>query len=225
MDSKKQTAHGQTQEKSNSDKPSTKNKSQEKSTKVGETTRTDSKAKTGSTSGRQQKARFHEKNEGKLKEFFIEEIKDIYFAEHEALKALTKMEDAATSAALKKSISQHYAETEAQIKRLEEVFALLGEKPAKKKCEGILGIIKDGESVLEDTDSETMVRDAAIIIANQKVEHYEITSYGSLAELARTLGLEDVAELFDITLDEEKNTDVTLTTLAVESVNEEATKE
>ena len=158
-------------------------------------------------------------------EFFHEELKDIYFAEHEALKALKKMEKAATSKALKDSITKHHSETEGQIKRLEEVFGLIDKKPSKKKCEGILGIIKDGESVLEDTDADTMVRDVAIIIANQKVEHYEITSYGSLAELARTLGLDEVGELLETTLDEEKDTDVTLTVLAVESVNEDAVKE
>lgn len=188
--------------------------------------KSDNKTKSGaSKSGKKQSARFSEKNEGKLKEFFIDEIKDVYFAEHEAMKALKKMEKAATSKALKDSLKQHQTETEEQISRLEEVFKLIGEKPEKKKCDGILGIIKDGEGVIEDTDADTMVRDVAIIIASQKVEHYEIASYGSLAELARTLGNEEVAELLDITLDEEKETDVSLTVLAVESVNEEAKKE
>lgn len=188
--------------------------------------KSDNKTKSGaSKSGKKQSARFSEKNEGKLKEFFIDEIKDVYFAEHEAMKALKKMEKAATSKALKDSLKQHQTETEEQISRLEEVFKLIGEKPEKKKCDGILGIIKDGEGVIEDTDTDTMVRDVAIIIASQKVEHYEIASYGSLAELARTLGNEEVAELLDITLDEEKETDVSLTVLAVESVNEEAKKE
>lgn len=185
------------------------------------------KKQTTSTSNANKKkqARFSEEHEGKLLEFFVEEVKDIYFAEHEALKALKKMEKAATSKALKDSIIQHQGETEEQIKRLEEVFSLLGEKPSKKKCEGILGIIKDGESVIEDTDDNTMVRDAAIIIASQKLEHYEITSYGSLAELARTLGKDNVAELLEVTLEEEKKTDVTLTVLAEESINEEASNE
>lgn len=188
--------------------------------------KSDNKTKSGaSKSGKKQSARFSEKNEGKLKEFFIDEIKDVYFAEHEAMKALKKMEKAATSKALKDSLKKHQTETEEQISRLEEVFKLIGEKPEKKKCDGILGIIKDGEGVIEDTDADTMVRDVAIIIASQKVEHYEIASYGSLAELARTLGNEEVAELLDITLDEEKETDVSLTVLAVESVNEEAKKE
>lgn len=182
-----------------------------------------SKGKTNS--GKQKQARFHEKNEGKLKEFFLDELKDIYFAEHEALKALKKMESAATSQALKESIESHHSQTEGQISRLEEVFALLEEKPSKKKCEGILGIIKDGESVVEGTEDDSMVRDAAIIIANQKIEHYEIVSYGSLAELARTLGLDEAAQLLEVTLEEEKETDVNLTELAVESVNEEAKKE
>lgn len=135
------------------------------------------------------------------------------------------MEKAATSKALKDSIVQHHGETEEQIKRLEQVFELLGEKPSKKKCEGILGIIKDGEGVIEDTEENTMVRDVAVIIASQKLEHYEITSYGSLAELARTLGKDDVAELLEVTLDEEKKTDVSLTVLAEESINEEASNE
>lgn len=174
---------------------------------------------------KKKQARFGEEHEGKLLEFFLDEVKDIYFAEHEALKALKKMEKAATSKALKDSIVQHHGETEEQIKRLEQVFELLGEKPSKKKCEGILGIIKDGEGVIEDTEENTMVRDVAVIIASQKLEHYEITSYGSLAELARTLGKDDVAELLEVTLDEEKKTDVSLTVLAEESINEEASNE
>lgn len=176
-------------------------------------------------SGIPRQARFNEKYEGKLKEFFFEELKDVYFAEHEALKAMKKMEAAATSDALKESITKHQSETEEQINRLEEIFALLEKKPSKKKCEGILGIIKDGEGVIEDTQKDTMVRDAAIIIANQKLEHYEITSYGSLAELARTLGLDEAAELLETTLNEEKKTDISLTLLAEASVNEEAATE
>lgn len=200
---------------------------QKKSTKSNGNSKSQSKSQSKSTSTAQKKkqARFGEEHEGKLLEFFVDEVKDIYFAEHEALKALKKMEKAATSKALKDSIVQHHGETEEQIKRLEQVFELLGEKPSKKKCEGILGIIKDGEGVIEDTEENTMVRDVAVIIASQKLEHYEITSYGSLAELARTLGKDDVAELLEVTLDEEKKTDVSLTVLAEESINEEASNE
>lgn len=199
---------------------------QKKSTKSNGNSKSQSnQTKSTSSTKKQKQARFGEEHEGKLLEFFVEEVKDIYFAEHEALKALKKMEKAATSKALKDSIVQHHGETEEQIKRLEQVFELLGEKPSKKKCEGILGIIKDGESVIEDTDDNTLVRDAAIIIASQKLEHYEITSYGSLAELARTLGKDDVAELLEVTLEEEKQTDVTLTVLAEESINEDASNE
>lgn len=160
-----------------------------------------------------------------MKEFFIEELKDIYYAENEILKGLKKMESAATSKALKESIKKHHSETEGQIEQLEKVFELAGKKPAKKKCDGILGILKDGEGVIEDTKDDTMVRDVAIIIASQKVEHYEIASYGSLAELARTLGFDEGAEILEGILQQEKETDVTLTELAVESVNEEAKKE
>jgi len=152
-------------------------------------------------------------------------LKDIYFAEREILKGLKKMEAAATSKALKDSISQHHTDTEEQIKGLEQVFELTGNKPSKKKCDGILGILKDGEGMVESTEDDSMVRDAAIIIANQKVEHYEIASYGSLAELARTLGFDEGAKILEGILQEEKETDVGLTELAVESVNEEAKKE
>ena len=194
----------------------------------------DSKNQSKSTKGqsngksktkKQQAVRFSEKNEGPLKEFFIEELKDIYFAENEILKGLKKMESGATSKALKESIKQHHSETQEQIKQLEKVFELADQKPAKKKCDGILGILKDGEGIIEDTEDDTMVRDAAIIIASQKVEHYEIASYGSLAELARTLGFNEGAEILEGILEQEKETDVSLTELAVESVNEEAKKE
>ena len=164
-------------------------------------------------------------DENALKDFLVDELKDIYFAEHEIMKGLTKMKDAATSKKLKKAIDLHYNQTEVQITRLEEAFGLFDEKPSKKKCEAIIGILKEGDDILEDTEEGTMTRDAAIIIASQKVEHYEIATYGSLAELARTIDREDVAEILEATLSEEKETDVSLTILAVDKINEEAAQE
>ena len=164
-------------------------------------------------------------DQGKLQEFLVDSFKDIYYAENEIQKGLKKMETAATSKELKSSIKKHYTQTEGQIKRLEEAFKLLGEKPAKNKCEAIDGILKEGESILEDTEAGTMVRDVAIIIASQKVEHYEIATYGSLAELAKTLGLFEVSQLLEASLHEEKSTDLSLTDLAVSFVNTEAKSE
>lgn len=173
----------------------------------------------------EKKARFHEKHEGKLKDFFLEELKDIYSGEQQILEGLDKMAAASTSNKLKKSIEKHHAQTEKHVERLKKVFEVMGEKPAKKKCLAVEGLLKEGEGVLKDTEEDTMVRDVGIIIANQKVEHYEIATYGSLVELANTIGLDEVAEILSETLQEEKDTDVLLTELAVESVNPKASKE
>lgn len=172
-----------------------------------------------------EKVELSKEDQGKLKEFFVDGLKDIYFAEHEIMKGLKKMEQGATSKLLKEDTKKHHSETQEHIKRLEEVFKLVGEKPAKVKCEAIMGILKEGEGALEDTEKGSMVRDVAIIIACQKVEHYEIATYGSLSELARTLGLHDAAEVLEKTLMEEKSTDLSLTQLAVDSVNKEAKSE
>ena len=204
---------------------STKTESDKKDKK--DTKDSDSKSSNGkgkkSTSNK--KIQFKEGDENALQEFLVDEVKDIYFAENEILKGLTKMKDAATSEKLKEAIEKHYNQTKTQIARLEQVFELFEEKPAKKKCEAIIGILKEGDSVIEDTEDGSMTRDVAIIIASQKVEHYEIATYGSLAELARTLNREDVAELFETTLQEEKDTDVTLTILATDDINQESAQE
>lgn len=175
------------------------------------------------TSAKKGKLKIEDQNA--LKEFLVDELKDIYFAEHEIKKGLTKMKGAASSPKLKKAIEEHFKQTDEHISRLEEAFKLFDEKPAKKKCEAIIGILKEGDDILEDTEEGTMTRDAAIIIASQKVEHYEIATYGSLAELARTIDREDVAKLLETTLAEEKKTDVTLTILAVDKINEQAAQE
>ena len=184
----------------------------------------DSKASSKKTTPAK-KGKLKAADENALKDFLVDELKDIYFAEHEIMKGLTKMKDAATSKKLKKAIDLHYNQTEVQITRLEEAFGLFDEKPSKKKCEAIIGILKEGDDILEDTEEGTMTRDAAIIIASQKVEHYEIATYGSLAELARTIDRDDVAEILEATLSEEKETDVSLTILAVDKINEEAAQE
>ena len=160
-----------------------------------------------------------------LKEYFVESLQDIYYAEKAITKALPKMTKAATSEELKDAFEEHLAVTQEQVTRLEQVFETMGEKAKAKKCEAIEGLIKEGESIIEDTDEGTATRDVGLIMAGQKIEHYEIATYGGLVQLAHTLGLEDAAELLAITLQEEKETDVTLTSIAENNVNYEASEE
>lgn len=160
-----------------------------------------------------------------LKELFTESLQDIYYAEKAIAKALPKMQKAATSSELVEAFATHLTQTEAQIERLEQVFEAIGEDAKAKKCEAIVGIIKEGEEIISDTDEGTSTRDVGLILAAQKVEHYEIATYGGLRQLAVTLGFDDAAELLQQTLDEEKETDLLLTGIAENNVNYEAAKE
>jgi ferritin-like metal-binding protein YciE len=160
-----------------------------------------------------------------LKEFFVEELKDIYYAEKQIAKTLPKMKKAATSQELKTAFENHLVMTEQQVARLEKVFELVGEKAKGKTCEAIEGIIKEGEGIIADTDSNTATRDVGLIFAAQKVEHYEIATYGGLAQLAETLGLVEAQQLLHTTLEEEKETDLLLTGIAESHVNYDALEE
>ena len=131
----------------------------------------------------------------------------------------------ATSEDLIAALEEHLAQTEEHVSRLEEVFEMLGKKPQAKKCDAMEGLVKEGESVIEDTEDGSMTRDAGIIMAAQKVEHYEIATYGGLVTLAGTLGLEEAAEILAQTLEEEKQTDLNLTTIAEGSINWQAEQE
>jgi len=160
-----------------------------------------------------------------LKEFFVEELKDIYYAEKQIVKTLPKMKKAATSGELKTAFENHLTMTQEHVVRLERVFELLGEKAKGKTCEAIEGIIKEGEGIIGDTDSQTATRDVGLIFAAQKVEHYEIATYGGLAQLAETLGLSEAGQILHTTLEEEKQTDLLLTSIAENDVNYEASQE
>jgi ferritin-like metal-binding protein YciE len=160
-----------------------------------------------------------------LEEYFLHELQDIYGAEKQLTKALPKMQKAATTEELKEALEEHLAVTQEQIARLEEVFELLEQKPQSKKCEAMEGITKEGETVIQETESGSMTRDAAIIMAAQKVEHYEIAAYGGLVQLAKTIGRDEIAEILAQTLEEEKETDQLLTEIAESSINEEASEE
>jgi len=164
-------------------------------------------------------------NDSMLKEFFTDELKDIYWAEKHLVKALPKMAKAATSEELANSITEHLAATKGHVTRLEQVFELLGEKAQAKKCDAMEGLVKEGESIVEDTEDGTATRDVGIILASQKIEHYEIATYGGLAQLATTLGLDDVAEILNSTLAEEKEADSLLTGIAENNVNYAAAEE
>lgn len=160
-----------------------------------------------------------------LTEFFTDEIKDIYWAEKHLVKSLPKMAKAATSEELSNAINEHLEVTKTHVSRLEQVFELLGEKAQAKKCDAMEGIVKEGEGVIEDTEDGTATRDVGIILAAQKVEHYEIATYGGLAQLATTLGLSEVADLLNQTLAEEKEADQSLTGIAENDINYEAASE
>jgi ferritin-like metal-binding protein YciE len=160
-----------------------------------------------------------------LKELFIDELKDIYWAEKHLTKALPKMKKGATSEELANAFDEHLAVTEEQIGRLEEVFEMLDMTPRAKKCEAMAGLVEEANSIMEDLPKGTAVRDAGLIIAGQKVEHYEIAAYGSLVQLAKTMGENDIADLLQQTLDEEKEADQLLTELAVSGINISAENE
>jgi ferritin-like metal-binding protein YciE len=160
-----------------------------------------------------------------LMELFVDEIKDIYWAEKHLVKALPKMQRAVTSGKLAKAIGEHLEVTKTHVSRLEEIFGLLGKKPQAKKCEAMEGLAKEGEGIIEETDKGSSTRDVGIILAGQKVEHYEIATYGGLRQLAATLGLDEVATLLQQTLNEEKEADQTLTRIAENDINYEAAGE
>jgi len=160
-----------------------------------------------------------------LMELFYEELKDIYWAEKHLTKALPKMAKAASTEELKDAINEHLEITQTQVGRLEKVFELLGKKAQAKKCEAMEGLTKEADGVIEDTEDGSATRDVALILAAQKVEHYEIATYGGLATLASTLGLDEIHDLLGETLAEEKEADTTLTDIAENSINYEAAEE
>lgn len=159
-----------------------------------------------------------------LMELFENGLKDIYWAEKALLKALPKMVKNATDPSLVEAIQNHLAETEEQVSKVESVFEILEQKAVAKKCEAMEGLIKEGDEIMKDTEKGPQ-RDAGIISAAQKVEHYEIASYGTLRTFAETLGLKDAAEILEEILEEEKKADETLTEIAVATINVAALEE
>lgn len=160
-----------------------------------------------------------------LVELLKDGIMDIYWAENHLVKMLPKMIEAASSKKLKQTITTHLEETKGHVNRLEQVFELLGEEPLAKKCDAMEGLTLEGQEIIESTEPGTATRDVGIILASQKVEHYEIATYGGLAQLAETLGLENVKNLLGATLAEEKNADQLLTGVAENDINYQAANE
>jgi ferritin-like metal-binding protein YciE len=141
------------------------------------------------------------------------------------VKTLPKLSKAAIAIELKNAFTEHLEVTKGHVDRLEQVFEILGHKARAKKCEAMEGITKEGESIIEDTDEGTATRDVGLILAAQKAEHYEIATYGGLAQVARTLGHQDIADILQETLGEEKEADQSLSELAESTVNEQASEE
>jgi ferritin-like metal-binding protein YciE len=158
-----------------------------------------------------------------LHELYVSELRDLYSAETQLIKALPKMVDAATSPSLQSALEEHLAVTEEQRSRLEEIFKELDESPKGKKCKGMEGLIAEAQDVLDETDGEGAVQDAGIIAAAQRVEHYEIAAYGTARTFAHRLGYQTAADLLQQTLDEEGEADKTLTEIAESEINVKAT--
>jgi ferritin-like metal-binding protein YciE len=155
-----------------------------------------------------------------LQELFVDELKDLYSAEKQIVRALPRLAKATTSEELRAALVQHLEETRGQVTRLEQIAEIVGKKPTGKTCAGMKGVLEEGSEVLEDTEKGE-VRDAALISACQRVEHYEMAGYGSARDFAKLLGMEDVAGLLEETLAEEKAADKKLTEIS-RQVNREA---
>jgi ferritin-like metal-binding protein YciE len=155
-----------------------------------------------------------------MQELLIDELKDLYSAEKQIVRALPKLAKAASTPELQQAILSHLEETKVQVTRLEKVGEILGKKMTGKTCVGMKGVLEEGSEVLEDTE-KGLVRDAALISASQRVEHYEMAGYGSARDFAKSLGLSDVAAILDETLAEEKSADKKLTVIS-KQVNTQA---
>jgi ferritin-like metal-binding protein YciE len=156
-----------------------------------------------------------------LDDLFHDTLKDIYFAEKKILATLPKMAKAAQNQELKAAFEKHYTETEGQVDRLEQVFAIIKQKPQGKTCAAIVGITKEGAEIMQEYKGSPAL-DAGLLAAAQAVEHYEISRYGTLRTWAEQLGLDDAVTLLDATLDEEEATDEALTKIAETAVNQQA---
>lgn len=163
--------------------------------------------------------------DSKLKEFFVDQLEDILWAEKKLIKTLPKMKDAATSPELREAFGNHLSQTYNHVSRLEQVFGIIGEEVDTTKCPAMAGIVDEGEDIIDDTDEGTAQRDVGLIFAGQKAEHYEIATYGGMVTLAKTLGYEDAANILNETLTEEKETDALLTQIAENNVNYQASTE
>ncbi len=150
-----------------------------------------------------------------VKELLVEELQDLLNAESQLVKALPKMSDAAHNPKLKEAFEKHLAQTQVHVERLKQVFEMLGEEPQSKPCKAMMGLIEEGEETIEEGgQKEEIAADLALITAAQKVEHYEISGYGTVRALARQIGAYDVAQLLSHTLGEEESTDYLLTEIA-----------
>lgn len=179
---------------------------------------------TKNRSAKNRKASGSRMETSQLMKLFEDELKDIYWAEKALTKAIPKMIKKATSVELVNALTKHLAETERQVLRVEKVFQSIDKKAVAKKCEAMDGLIKEAQEIMESTEQGAM-RDAGIISAAQKVEHYEIASYGTLRQFALTLSLDTAAKLLEATLNEEKAADEKLTEVAESAINVEAAEE
>ena len=160
-----------------------------------------------------------------MEKLFLDELREIYGAEKHQTVILPLLKKAASSLKLQNMLANHLDTTREHITRLEKIFRMLGKKPVTRQSEAMLGIGREAETVIETTKKGTATRDAGLVVAAQKLEHYEISAYGSLAQLARTLEYDDVLDVLETTLHDEKEADDLLTALAENYINSEASRE
>ncbi len=173
----------------------------------------------------QKRENFDVNANSKLQEFFIDQLRDLYWAEQKLVKTLPKLSEAATTGDLKTAFSNHLIETESHVSRLEAIFSMIGEQAEAIKCPAMAGIVDEGEEIIDETDDGSYQRDVGLIFAGQKTEHYEIASYGGMVKLAETLGYQNVTALLRQTLEEEKKANNLLSSIAEGGVNERALAE
>ena len=161
----------------------------------------------------------------KLRQFFIDQLQDIYWAEQKLVKTLPKLSEASHSPELRQAFDHHLNETKNHVSRIEKAFSVMKEKAEAKECPALKGIAEEGEDIIDETDDNTAQRDVGLIFAGQKAEHYEIATYGALIQLAKDMGETEVADLLQETLKEEKAADQKLTQLAESGINRDAAQE